>query len=200
MKGLIPTLVAAVLVSACANPLDAPLTTVDALQPQLAMVNTSTGYPQGDVNAVTPSTNAVNTTNGWAHVAFVDDAVLQVTLDFISTRGFYSCFEYRIDDEGPTSSNNGGVNYNPAVTDGLWNYTCQNNSTAQMTFNAADHVDVRMVFGAETDERFDWTRFYVVPLDNADQCKNGAWEALGFKNQGQCVRYVETGKDSRTGG
>lgn len=28
-------------------------------------------------------------------------------------------------------------------------------------------------------------------------CKNGGWEAFGFKNQGQCVRFVETGKDSR---
>jgi len=30
-----------------------------------------------------------------------------------------------------------------------------------------------------------------------DDCKNGGWEKYGFKNQGQCVRYVETGKDSR---
>ncbi len=28
-------------------------------------------------------------------------------------------------------------------------------------------------------------------------CMNGGWEALGFRNQGQCVRMVETGKDSR---
>lgn len=33
-----------------------------------------------------------------------------------------------------------------------------------------------------------------------DECKDGGWqspefEALGFKNQGQCVRFVETGKD-----
>ena len=28
-------------------------------------------------------------------------------------------------------------------------------------------------------------------------CKKGGWETYGFKNQGQCVRYVETGKDSR---
>ncbi|MBX4191906.1 hypothetical protein KW798_00235 [Candidatus Parcubacteria bacterium] len=29
------------------------------------------------------------------------------------------------------------------------------------------------------------------------QCKNNGWQAYGFKNQGQCVRYIETGKDSR---
>ena len=31
-----------------------------------------------------------------------------------------------------------------------------------MTINANEYVEVRMVFGAETDERFDWTRFDVL--------------------------------------
>lgn len=30
-----------------------------------------------------------------------------------------------------------------------------------------------------------------------DDCKDGGWETFGFSNQGQCVRFVETGKDSR---
>jgi len=30
-----------------------------------------------------------------------------------------------------------------------------------------------------------------------DECKKGGWESFGFRNQGQCVRFVETGKDSR---
>ncbi|MCR4325345.1 MAG: hypothetical protein NUV59_00880 [Patescibacteria group bacterium] len=30
-----------------------------------------------------------------------------------------------------------------------------------------------------------------------NDCKNGGWEDFGFKNQGQCVRFAETGKDSR---
>jgi N-acetylneuraminic acid mutarotase len=30
-----------------------------------------------------------------------------------------------------------------------------------------------------------------------DDCRQGGWSAFGFRNQGQCVRYVETGKDSR---
>lgn len=30
-----------------------------------------------------------------------------------------------------------------------------------------------------------------------DDCKDGGWEAYGFRNQGQCVRFVETGEDSR---
>jgi hypothetical protein len=33
-----------------------------------------------------------------------------------------------------------------------------------------------------------------------EMCKvDPGWEALGFRNLGQCVRYVETGKDSRPG-
>lgn len=30
-----------------------------------------------------------------------------------------------------------------------------------------------------------------------EDCKNGGWETYGFKNQGQCIRFVNTGKDSR---
>ena len=27
-----------------------------------------------------------------------------------------------------------------------------------------------------------------------DLCKNSGWENFGFKNQGQCIQFVETGK------
>ena len=36
--------------------------------------------------------------------------------------------------------------------------------------------------------------------DKADEkafCKQGGWEELGFRNQGQCIRFVNTGQDSR---
>jgi hypothetical protein len=32
-----------------------------------------------------------------------------------------------------------------------------------------------------------------------EDCKDGGWRRYGFKNQGQCVRFVETGTDSRRG-
>lgn len=32
-----------------------------------------------------------------------------------------------------------------------------------------------------------------------EECKYGGWENFGFINQGQCVRFYETGKDSRVG-
>lgn len=133
---------------------------------------------------------------GWAHVLYGDAAVGTVTLDFISTRSFFSCFEYRIDDEANTVA---GANPNPAVLDGRWTQVCRNNNSGTIEITATTHVDVRMVYGAERDERFDWTRFYVLTPPNKDMCKNGEWQGLGFRNQGQCVRWVETGKDSRIG-
>ena len=29
------------------------------------------------------------------------------------------------------------------------------------------------------------------------QCKKGGWKDFNFRNQGQCIRYINTGKDSR---
>lgn len=66
-----------------------------------------------------------------------------------------------------------------------------------MTIEAQSYVDVRMVFGGERDERFDWTRFYVAPTKFS--CMDDGWVEQGFRNQGQCVRYYVTGKDSRLG-
>lgn len=34
-------------------------------------------------------------------------------------------------------------------------------------------------------------------VDSRDDCKDGEWEAAGFENQGQCIRFVNTGQDSR---
>lgn len=34
------------------------------------------------------------------------------------------------------------------------------------------------------------------PADKND-CKKGGWQDFGFKNQGQCIRFVNTGQDSR---
>lgn len=112
------------------------------------------------VNSVTPSTNDINRTNGWAHVDQLTKEVGTTSLQFISTRGFYSCFEYRTD--GDTSQKISDINYNSAVTDGLYPYYCQNNNSSTHAITANQYVEVRMVFGAEKDERFDWTRFDVL--------------------------------------
>jgi hypothetical protein len=38
--------------------------------------------------------------------------------------------------------------------------------------------------------------FQANPLTK-DDCKDAGWEIYGFRNQGQCVRFIETGEDSR---
>ncbi len=52
-----------------------------------------------------------------------------------------------------------------------------------------------MVFGAESDERFDWTTVNVLPLTRED-CVDGGWESLGYKNQGQCVATAVSARRS----
>lgn len=112
-------------------------------------------------NAVTPSTNEINTTNSWAHVVVTAVDPGSATLTFVSTRGFFSCFEYRTD--GGAGQQTSPTNFNPLVTDGLYPFRCVNNSTSVVMVSANVYLEVRMVFGAESDERFDWTRFEVVP-------------------------------------
>jgi hypothetical protein len=69
----------------------------------------------------------------------------------------------------------------------------------EQTFSAAATVEVRLALGGERDWDFDWTMFTVaaaapdVPM-NADDCRNGGWREFGFRNQGQCIRFVNTGK------
>lgn len=133
----------------------------------------------------TPSTNAQNKLNGWAHVNQLSDAGGR-KMQFVSTRNFLSCFEYRSD--GDTSQATGSANPNPLITDGLYPFICVSNETKTLTIPALDYIEIRMVFGAEADERFDWTRFDVLGPPNKDACKNGDWEIYGFRNQGQCIK------------
>ncbi len=66
------------------------------------------------------------------------------------------------------------------------------------TFTANATVEVRLALGGERDWDFDWTTFYVVPspTTRAD-CTNGGWVTFEFANQGQCIKFVNTGQDSR---
>lgn len=44
-----------------------------------------------------------------------------------------------------------------------------------------------------------WGTITVANPTTKEECKNGGWMQFGFKNQGQCARFVETGKDGRIG-
>lgn len=113
----------------------------------------------GVASAAMPSTNSANQTNGWAHFVVDSSSDGTVQLRFVSQRRFASCFEYRVDNEAANSA----TNYNTAVTDGLWDFKCVNNSETTVELEYCDLVEVRMVFGAEDDERFDWTSAELEP-------------------------------------
>lgn len=113
-----------------------------------------------NASTVFPSTNAANQVAGSGYVVPTTVTTDDITFDFINTNSFASCFEYRTDgDTSQISSSNGGVNYNPAVLDGLYPFYCLNNVTETHTIAADEYIEIRLAFGAETDERFDWTRF-----------------------------------------
>ncbi len=147
------------------------------------------------VDDVTPSTNEVNADNGWAHFTAVPDFGA-VELTFVTTRGFDSCFEVRADGEDPLE---GQENPNTGITDGLWEYYCVNATDAEggtktVPVEADGSVEVRLVFGAERDERFDWTEVEtkaVVAPETAQECKKGGFAELGYTNQGRCVSAVK---------
>lgn len=119
----------------------------------------------GAVSAAAPSENGINKTKGWAYAEEVGKTATSVTLKFTSTRNFLSCFEYRADGVLPPTSN---PNPNTEITDGRWLYKCVSANgvsgtqpTETVVIPAVSYVETRMVFGAEKNERFDWTRFDV---------------------------------------
>lgn len=93
-----------------------------------------------------------------ASVKFISATTDSITVELSAPNNWLSCFEYRTD--GDTSQRIGN-NYNP-IYDDLYPFWCLKNQTVQKTISADEYAEIRMVFGAEGDERFDWTRFDVL--------------------------------------
>jgi hypothetical protein len=130
-----------------------------------------TDVAKAAVNAVTPSTNDINKTNGWAHVEKTSVDIGEVTLNFLQPRAHAACFEYRTDgntDQRLKTGDDYRNNYNASITDGLYPFYCLNKSSRTETILANQYLEIRMVFGAEKDERFDWTRYDVLPNPDLD--------------------------------
>lgn len=149
-----------------------------------------------------PSTNENNEANGWPYVDEVDDDNCEVTLEFVNDTNSLAYFEYRIDGEvpeetyGPHPVISGDVIYPGVTVDGRG----EPDPVAEIrAFTASSTVEVRLALGGERDWDFDWTTFTVPSCDpeTKNDCKDDEWEFYGFWNQGQCIRYVNTGKDSR---
>jgi len=100
-----------------------------------------------------PSTNAENAAKEWAHFTSEKNGT-STTLTFRTTRSFVSCFEYRVNGSLPTDTR---ANFNTDLPDGLWDYTCVSASgTTTVDITDADLIEVRLSFGAEKGERFNW--------------------------------------------
>jgi len=147
-----------------------------------------------------PSTNDANRAAGLPHVNQVATGPGTVTLEFVNETNSLAFFEYRID--GVTVGTNphpvviGDVIHPGVCVDGRTPPACTAGPIVR-TFSAVATVEVRLALGGERDWDFDWTPFSVgQPITKAD-CKRGGWSDYGFRNQGQCIRYVNTGRDSR---
>lgn len=129
--------------------------------------------------------------------------------------GFY-VYEYIFDDEGVFEK----AQYTPSEIDveyGEWNTLSivlddEHNSFVYMV-NGEFAGEMADVFGGSTGDfieqvylnhynngDLDYTAYWHVGIEDPEekmQCMKGGFEAYGFNNQGQCVRFVETGKDSR---
>jgi len=116
-----------------------------------------------------PSTNDTNRDNGWAHVNQISVDIGEVELEFVQPRNFFSCFEYRTDgDTSQVIDEEHFLEFYDVVdeSEGLqqYPYDCLNTiSSLTKIISANEYVEVRMIFGAEGDERFGWTRFDVLP-------------------------------------
>jgi hypothetical protein len=81
----------------------------------------------------------------------------------------------------------------------LWNGHGEPGFTADINAYGADNGFGFVVAGPDDPNPFTtWNELEVegCPLTK-DDCKQGGWIALGFSNQGRCIQYVNTGKDSR---
>lgn len=163
--------------------------------------------PAGSASAadyVFPSTNDANREAGLPHVDEVSDTPSSVTLEFVNPTNALAFFEYRIDGATVGSTPHpvvtGDVIHPGVCVEGIVDFAppCEPDVITR-TFPATATVEVRLALGGERDWDFDWTTFDVGANDptSKEDCKRGGWQQFGFRNQGQCVRFVNTGKDSR---
>jgi len=81
-----------------------------------------------------------------------------------------------------------------------WNGYGDANFSADITAYGAEHGFGFVVAGPDDPNPF--TTWHEVDVEGCspetkDDCKNGGWATYGFRNQGQCIRFVNTGQDSR---
>jgi hypothetical protein len=153
-----------------------------------------------------PSTNEQNKLNDKPYVELVESGIGEATLNFVNNTNSLAFFEYRIDGEVLSS----GTNHPVVVGDYIYSGVCVDNrieskrvascdrTPSVRSFSANSMVEIRLALGGERDWDFNWTSFSVIPdAQSKADCKNNGWSNFGFRNQGLCLQFVNTGKDSR---
>jgi len=83
----------------------------------------------------------------------------------------------------------------------LWNGFGGATFSADISAYAASVGSFAWVIGGVDDPNpfVNWNEVQVPACapETKDECKNGGWADFGFKNQGQCIRFVNTDQDSR---
>jgi hypothetical protein len=165
--------------------------------------------PSGSAGAAEPfvflSTNDANRELGLPHVNELSKGPGTVTLEFVNPTAALAFFEYRIDGlqvgTTPHPVVIGDVIHPGVCVEGDEDFDppCEPDAITR-TFSATATVEVRLALGGERDWDFDWTPFTVgaAPTDKAD-CKKGGWEAFGFRHQGECIKFVNAGKQPGEG-
>lgn len=167
----------------------------------LAVFSMAFGLMAAPVAAYTfPSTNDANRDAGLPHVNLVSSGVGEVTLEFVNDTNSLAYFEVRIDGEVLTTGTAHPVVLGDFIYSGV-GIDGRNPAAPDVvvrTFDADETVEVRLALGGERDWDFDWTTFEALSdAQTKDDCTDGGWAAYGFANQGQCIRFVNTGGDSR---
>ena len=164
----------------------------------LTMIVAPAGLASAEDEYVFPSTNDANRRAEQPHVNEVAKGPGTVTLEFVNPTYWLAFFEYRIDGQTDGSVAHpvvtGDVIHPAVCVEGDVNFEppCEPDVITR-TFSAEATVEVRLALGGERDWDFDWTEFTVgaAPADRND-CKRGGWEIFGFRNQGECVAFVNT--------
>jgi hypothetical protein len=128
----------------------------------------------------------------------------EVTLEFVNPTRFTWLFDLQIDGEpegtedqctdqeisqGPLEGQCFGLRYEPI--------TLGQEESETRVVTAREEVRVRLARGPEQGWYFDWLTIDPERPEARGDCMRGGHADYGFRNQGQCVRFVNTGKDSR---
>src|SRR5690606_25707800 len=117
----------------------------------------------------TPSTNDDNLVKGWTHFEVLNVTETTAEIRFTNPRNIFGCFEVRTKNQ-PASS---ATNPNTEILDGRWpappftttgSSPCLKAQTETVILTGGiEYFEIRSVFGGEKDERFTWTRIYLLP-------------------------------------